>query len=231
MALIAPTAVTLTVELKPNQELASQTTDLVRLSAAVTVTSPQSSLDASAFLSRIQHLRRWIAGIYTDAKKPLTTAKRTLDAQEKALLEPLADAERRVMRLIVDYTATQKALTDARHAQAVDAHLSGDGGDLVVTVAAPTVITGMQSRTTYGAEVQDLRALVLAVAGTILLSEPGSTKVTQSWIARVCRPTRQATLHLLEPSAPALHALARALKSDLDVPGVSVREVTTLVAR
>lgn len=221
----------MTVTLTPNRELSSQTTDLVRLSTAVAVTSQESSLAASQFLSRLQHMRRWITGIYADAKKPLTTAKRTLDAQEKTLLEPLADAEQRVMRLIVDYTAGQKSITEARHAQVVEAHLSGDGGDLVLPVATLTVIDGMQSRTTYSAKVTDLRALVLSVAGQLLLETPGATKVTQVWLTKVCQPTPQCTLSLLEPSATTLNALARALRTDLSVPGTTLASSVTLVAR
>ena len=111
MARIAPTTITLdpaqtvTLDLKPNPELSSQTTALVALADHVVVRTPADSVEASAFLARVQHLRRWVAGIYKDAKTPLTTAKRTLDAQERALLVPLAEAEQRVMREIVSFQA------------------------------------------------------------------------------------------------------------------------------
>ena len=92
MALIAPTAVTadtLTLNLKSNPELSSQTTALVSLASHVVVRTPDDSVEASAFLPKVQHLRRWITGIYKDAKAPLLTAKKTLDTQEKSLLGPL----------------------------------------------------------------------------------------------------------------------------------------------
>ena len=235
MAQIAPTRVTLTpadtltLNLKPNPELSSQTTALVALANHVAVRSPEDSVAASAFLSRVQHLRRWITGIYKDAKQPLTTAKRTLDAQEKALLDPLEEAERRVMQLIVTFTAEQVAERRQLAAAALEAQLAG--APAVALPAVVTTIEGMQSRTTYSATVTDLRALVLSVAGQLLLETPGATKVTQAWLTKVCQPTPQCTLSLLEPSATTLNALARALRTDLSVPGTTLTSTVTLVSR
>ena len=98
---------TMTLNLKPNPELSSQTKELIALAEFYTITTAEESVEASEFLARIQKLRRWIDGIYKDAKSPLATAKRTLDAQQKALLDPLAVAERTVMQRIVDYKALQ----------------------------------------------------------------------------------------------------------------------------
>ena len=236
MARIAPTTITLdpaqtvTLDLKPNPELSSQTTALVALADHVVVRTAADSVEASAFLARVQHLRRWVAGIYKDAKAPLTTAKRTLDAQERALLVPLAEAEQRVMREIVSFQAQHQQDHERLESGVVEAQLAGASVALPAPLAV-TSIDGMQSRTTYSADVVDFRALVLAVAGQLLLDTPGSTRVTQAWLRAVCRPTPQATITLLEPSAPALHARARALKDDLSVPGVTSSTKTTLVAR
>ena len=234
MALIAPTAVTadtLTLNLKSNPELSSQTTALVSLASHVVVRTPDDSVEASAFLAKVQHLRRWITGIYKDAKAPLTTAKRTLDAQEKALLDPLEEAERRVMQLIVAFTTAQAAERRQLEAAALEAQLAGEAPVAAPEPASQTTIDGMQSRTTYSARVTDLRALVLSVAGQLLLETPGATKVTQAWLTKVCRPTPQCTLSLLEPSATTLNALARALRTDLSVPGAALSSTVTLVAR
>ncbi len=237
MAQIAPTRVTLTpadtltLNLKPNPELSSQTTALAALAGHVVVRSPDDSVEASAFLARVQHLRRWITGIYKDAKQPLTTAKRTLDAQEKALLDPLEAAERRVMQLIVAFTAAQDAQRRQLEAVALEAQLAGAEPVALPVPAVQTTIDGMQSRTTYSATVTDLRALVLSVAGQLLLETPGATKVTQAWLTKVCAPTPQCTLSLLEASATTLNALARALRTDLSVPGTALASSVTLVAR
>jgi hypothetical protein len=119
-------------------------------------------------------------------------------------------------------------------ADAMQVDQSLDAETLVPVAAspppAPMVAPGMQRRSTYSATVVDMEALVLAVAGQILLDRPGSTKVTQRWLSQVCRPSPQATLGLLTASAPALNALARALKHDLRVPGTTLSETTTLVS-
>ena len=82
----------------------------------------------------------------------------------------------------------------------------------------------------FAAEVLDLRGLVLAVAAQLLLEVPGSTKVTQRWLTEVCQPTPQATLDLLQVVPAALNRTARALNTDLAIPGVVVASTTTLVA-
>ena len=156
MARIAPAAVTadtLTLNLKSNPELSSQTTALVALASHVVVRTPDDSVEASAFLAKVQHLRRWITGIYKDAKAPLTTAKRTLDAQEKALLDPLEEAERRVMQLIVAFTTAQAAERRQLEAAALEAQLAGEAPVAAPEPASQTTIDGMQSRTTYSAQI------------------------------------------------------------------------------
>ena len=231
MALIAPALNdTLTLNLKPNQELSSQTTALVSLAEQVVVHTPEDSVEASQFLSRVQHMRRWITGIYKDAKAPLLTAKKTLDTQEKSLLGPLEIAEDRVMQLIVAFTRQEAAERALLAAASVQAQLAG-APVVESPVVVATTIEGMQSRTTYSATVIDLRALVLSVAGQILLDEPGATKVTKTWVTKVCAPTPQSTLSLLEASPAHLNALARALRTDLSVPGTTLTSTVTLVAR
>ena len=231
MAIISPALNdTLTLDLKPNRELSSQTTALISLSEQVVVHTPEDSVEASAFLAKVQHMRRWITGIYKDAKAPLIAAKKTLDGQEKSLLGPLEIAEDRVMQLIVAFTKQEAAERALLAAASVQAQLAG-APVVESPVLVATTIEGMQSRTTYSAAVTDIRALVLSVAGQILLDEPGATKVTKAWITKVCAPTPQSTLSLLEASAPNLNALARALRTDLAVPGTTLTSTVTLVAR
>jgi hypothetical protein len=196
------------------------------------VSCESESLAASLYLERIQKLRRWVKSIYTDAKQPLAVAKKTLDAQEKALLTPIKCAEKQIMGRILDFTTAQADREAQRVAAQVDQSL--DAETLVPVAAAPPpapmVAPGMQRRSTYSATVVDMEALVLAVAGQLLLDRPGSTKVTQRWLSQVCRPSPQASLGLLTASGPALNALARALKHDLRVPGTTLSETTTLVS-
>ena len=220
----------MTMDLRQRPGLEKQTHDLLAPADSMAVSCESESLAASLYLERIQKLRRWVKSIYTDAKQPLAVAKRTLDAQEKALLTPIKCAEKQIMGRILDFTTAQADREAQRVAAQVDQSL--DAETLVPVVAAPPpppmVSPGMQRRSTYSATVTDVQALVLAVAGQILLDMPGSTKVTQRWLTQVCRPSPQASLGLLTASGPALNALARALKHDLRVPGTTLSETTTL---
>jgi hypothetical protein len=218
-----------TMDLRQRPGLEKQANDLLAPADAMLVTSESESFAASLYLERIQKLRRWVKSIYSDAKQPLAVAKRTLDAQERALIDPIKQAEKQIMGRILEFTTAQ---ADRELKRLADQCLN----EALVSVTAspppaPTVAPGMQRRSTYSATVTDVQALVLAVAGQILLDMPGSTKVTQRWLTKVCRPSPQASLGLLTASAPALNALARALKHDLSVPGTTLSETTTLVAK
>jgi len=218
-----------TMDLRQRPGLEKQANDLLAPADSMLVTSESESFAASLYLERIQKLRRWVKSIYSDAKQPLAVAKRTLDAQERALIDPIKQAEKQIMGRILEFTTAQ---ADRELKRLADQCLN----EALVPVTAspppaPTVAPGMQRRSTYSATVTDVQALVLAVAGQILLDMPGSTKVTQRWLTKVCRPSPQASLGLLTASAPALNALARALKHDLSVPGTTLSETTTLVAK
>ncbi len=219
----------MTVNLTPNPELRSQTTALIAASRLITIATAEDSLAASEWLARVQKLRRWVTGIYKDARSPLVTAQKQLIAQEKALLDPLAVAERTVMAEILVFTTAQAEAHRALESATVDAVLAGETPAALLP-PAEAMTEGMSTRTTYSHEVTDLRALVLAVAGQLLLDAP-ATRSQKAWLIATCQPTTQATLALLEPSASALNNLARALRADLAVPGVQVLTHTTLVAR
>ena len=227
-----PTTEMMTMDLRQRPGLEKQTHELLAPADAMFVASESESFAASLYLERVQKLRRWIRSIYTDAKRPLAVAKKTLDTQERALLEPIKHVETQIMGRILAFTTAQADRESQRLAAEVD---QGLDAETIVPVAvspppAPTVVPGMQRRSTYSATVTDMEALVLAVAGQILLDRPGSTKVTKRWLTQVCQPSPQASLGLLTASAPALNALARALKHDLRVPGTTLSETTTLVS-
>ena len=223
----------MTMDLRQRPGLEKHAHDLLAPADSMSVSSDSESLTASLYLERIQKLRRWVKSIYADAKQPLSVAKRTLDAQERALLDPIKHVEKQIMGRILDFTTAQADREAQRVAAEVDQCL--DAETLVPVAAspppAPMVAPGMQRRSIYSATVTDVQSLVLAVAGQILLDMPGSTKVTKRWLTQVCRPSPQASLGLLTASAPALNALARALKHDLSVPGTTLSETTTLVAK
>ena len=219
MSLIVPTRQSKSPAL-PHAELRSKTDGLVLVAESCRVLTAECSREASEHLSKIQHLRRWITGVYSDAKAPLVEAKKKLEAQERELLAPLAAAETLVMREILNYQEGR-----ARVIAAIPTSSE------VLPPEPQTVVDGMQSRVTTGASVHDLERLVLSVAGRILMSREGSTAVTRRWLQRECQPSPQAALTLLAPQTPAINALARALRELLNLPGVELTTKTTLVAR
>jgi len=225
-----PAPQTLTMDLRQRPGIELQSRDLLVLSDAVVVTSPEQSVSASDYLQKLQKLRKFISGIYKDAKQPLAHAKKTLDQQEHALVDPIKAVEKQVMGKILAYTQDAKHLETRRLSAETDRLL--DGEDLVPTVpAAPPLTPGMHQRSTYSATVDDLEALVLSVAAQILVNRSGGeTSTPRHWLTTVCKPSTQATLGLLTASNPDLNALARALKEHLDVPGVTLRETMTLVS-
>ena len=225
-----PAPQTLTMDLRQRPGVERQARDLLLLSDAVVVTSSAQSVSASDYLQKLQKLRKFLVGIYKDAKQPLAHAKKTLDAQEHALVDPIKAVEKQVMGKILAYAQAAKYLETRQLAAETDRLL--DGEDLVPTVpTAPPLTPGMHQRSTYSATVDDLEALVLSVAAQILISRRGGETLTpRHWLTTVCKPSPQATLGLLTVSNPDLNALARALKEHLDVPGVTIRETMTLVS-
>jgi hypothetical protein len=223
-----PAPQTLTMDLRQRPGIEREARDLLLLSDAVVVTSSAQSVSASDYLQKLQKLRKFLVGIYKDAKQPLAHAKKTLDAQEHALVDPIKAVEKQVMGKILAYTQATKYLETRRLAAETDRMLEGE--DLVPTPpSTPPLTPGMHQRSTYSGTVEDMEALVLSVAGRILLSKPGGSD-REHWLTTVCQPSSQATLSLLTVSNPDLNALARALKDHLDVPGVTLRETMTLVS-
>ena len=235
-----PHTSTVTVDLDPEPALAGQTEELVALADQVMVTTESESVEASAVLKRVQMLRRFVSGVYKTAKGPLNDAKRRLDTQEKALLEPLRRAESDIMATILAYRNAEQARLEAEAAAAVEAtveaRLNGAPSLEPVLPAAPapeTLVEGMVARSTWTGTVTDLKKVVLSVAAQLLLDDETAkmTTVTRRWLTKTCAPSPQASLDLLSISAPRLNALARALRHDLSVPGTSVAENQQLVSR
>ena len=235
-----PHTSTVTVDLDPEPALAGQTEELVALADQVMVTTESESVEASAVLKRVQMLRRFVSGVYKTAKGPLNDAKRRLDTQEKALLEPLRRAESDIMATILAYRNAEQARLEAEAAEAVEAtveaRLNGAPSLEPVLPAAPapeTLVEGMVARSTWTGTVTDLKKVVLSVAAQLLLDDETAkmTTVTRRWLTKTCAPSPQASLDLLSISAPRLNALARALRHDLSVPGTSVAENQQLVSR
>ena len=236
-----PTTNTVNVDLDPEPALAGQTEELVALADAVRVTNETESLEASVVLKRGQMLRRFVSGVYKTAKGPLNDAKRRLDGQEKALLEPLRRAESDIMATILAYRHAEEIRREETAAVALAAvvHARANGAPapaaptLPAAVPPETLVPGMVARTNWTGTCSDLKKVVLSVAAQLLLDDPSltMTTVTRRWLTKTCAPSPQASLDILSISAPRLTALARALRHDLSIPGTVAEERQQLVSR
>ena len=230
--LATPARQTVTLDMSPVSELPRQATDMIRLGDAIAVTNTTESLAAGHYLKRLARMRRWAAGIYATAREPLAAASKALAEQEQALVQPLKVAEKRVMGQILAYESASRANAESRARVALDAHLDAPAGTPMPLVeAAPTALAqGVHKRETHTAAVTDIEALILSIAGQLLLQKPGGLD-REHWITVTCAPSPQATPDLLEPNQAALNALGRSLREDLSLPGVEHVVTTILVAK
>ena len=203
--------------------LESSVTPVLEEAKSVTVADPIEYNAAAATLKSIRALRDQIAEVFDPICAKAFEAHKAATAQRKRFLDPVDEAERTVKRAMSVYVEAEdrrrliaeaaarevarKADEDARLARAAALEAAGapEAADAVLEEAppAPPVVAipkpqaqGIRTSTTYSAEVTDLYALVCAVAKD------------------------RGLLHLVAPNAPALNAMARALRENLRVPGV-----------
>ena len=128
-----PTPEMMTMDLRQRPGLEKQPHELLAPADAMLVASESESFAASLYLERVQKLRRWIRSIYTDAKRPLAVAKKTLDTQERALLDPIKHVETQIMGRILACTTAQSDRESERLAAEVDQGL--DAGQTLIQPA------------------------------------------------------------------------------------------------
>jgi len=260
----------ITIETKPDPQIATQTLALRTEALAVKITTPAECVAASEFLSRVQKVRRWVSGIFDSAKKPLNTAKRDLDKQQRESVGALesieAEIEARILafreqeRLERERIARQereRRETEARAEQeqraaelrkaAEDApskkvaRLLEEQANIIAS--APPVIdhvvpsadepellaVGIHERQRAHAAVHNRDALVLQVAAQEMIRRGAPTLIAQ-WLQQF-KPHPQASMDCLVPAMPKLNTLAKGLKSDFALEGVSVEIEASLVSR
>jgi hypothetical protein len=222
-----PVSLVPTVNLRQDTHLDQRVTALIKKVAdrkSDPITTAQESMAVSDTLQKLQQLRRFIDGVYKDAKRPLTDAKKQLDGQHRTLLAPLKEAEAALTEALLTFQEAQEPAPVP--IQKVNGALPAPA-----PMPTPTLVPGMGIRTHYRAEVTDIKALVIAVAAQLLVKDPDVdiTKVTRKWLMTLATP--QATLDLVRPDPVPLNSLARALKEDLQLPGVVATQKPSMVSR
>lgn len=203
---------------------------------AVRVVDSRSYVGAADLLKGIKALRLKIAETFDPHIDRAHKAHKALVAEKKAAEAPLETAEREIKSRMATYDTEQERIRLAeqrrlaeearqaeearRLAEAEMAEASGDHDEaaaiLEEAVAAPAPVisipkatpevAGVSHRTTYRAEVRDLKALVVYVGA---------------------HPEHA---NLILPNMPALNGMARAMREGLALPGVvAVAERSTAV--
>ena len=203
---------------------------------SITITNQQTYSIAATLLIDISGLAKRIQDHHKPIKDAAYAAHKTAVAAEKRLLDPLDEARAILRRGIGTWEADQervrlelerKAQEEARKqeeemrlalaTQAEDIGADPSTVDEILSTplgtapppVAPTFqrVSGVSSSQRWHAQVIDLKALIRAVADG------------------------KASTEFLEPSMVALNALARAMKSTLNVPGVRAVAEPTVSAR
>jgi hypothetical protein len=197
---------------------------IVERARALVVTNVEEHGTALVVLGKLAAAEKRIKDIFEEPKKAAFSAHRAITGAESKLLGPISEAKALVAgkATVFEVEETRKAEEDLRRRQAearkieeerqlldaIAADESGDKEGAAAILAAPTevpvlsaapnlaTVAGIGSRTTWGARVSSLSALIKYVA-----EHP-------EWE------------NLLEPNLPALNKLAQAQHEKLGIPGV-----------
>lgn len=200
---------------------------------AITITSNQEYEDAGAYLKQIKNRQRELEAQQKEITKPINDALKRVRDLFRSPLDRLSQAENVIKRGMGEwYRKEQQRIENERRAAAEAARkeqerlakraekAAGKGDDekamalhmqaanvapVAVQAEAPKV-SGVVVRYRYTAEVTDFPALVRAVA------------------------EGKASIELLSPNTSEIGKRARALKSEFNVPGITVRKVEDLAA-
>ena len=198
---------------------------LVCEARALSVVDRDSHESAQRFLVTLAGAEREVSDLFAEPKKRAHEAHKAVVAAERRLLDPLQDARRIVSGHLSRYeseelvrqanarreaeAAARRAEEDRQLAEALAAEEAGEDGTAILEAPTPVAIVhvedrraevaGVSGRSTWAAEVTDLRALARHVAAT-------------------------GAVHLIAANTTALNGLARSLRGALNVPGVRAIE-------
>lgn len=209
-------------------EVKAESLSLSDQAQAMTVQSRADYVRGAHLLQLLKGMRKRVADEFGEMVSQAHKAHRAAVAVRKKIDTPLADGEQHLKTLLAGFMSEAKHLGEADHtsrletatalaevarkSRADDLRASGDvrGADAVMAgplIVPPVVrrevvpdINGISYRTRWAATVTDMGALV------------GACVANPEW------------LRLLKVNQTELDKLAKALRNNLDVPGVSVTE-------
>ena len=220
---------------RPDGALFSRSKASLSAAKGFEISTPEDAEDAGAILREIKGTARELEEKRTSITKPINQALREINALFKPAKAWLADAEQHIKGKLLAYqneqariarelqaeadalAAKEQAKLDRRAAKA-EAKGKAEKAEALRKVAETTIapvietaapkLSGIATREIWKAEITDQPALVKHIA------------IDQNEL-----------LYLIKIDQSALNALARRLKSDLDLPGVKAVSETSLAAR
>lgn len=196
------------------------------------VSNQQEYEDAASFLRDIKVQSNKIKDYWKGPKAKAAAAHKDIVAREKAMLQPLADAENIVKRTMSDYlSAVAKARREAEEEarrrqqeeaerllnQAIDAEENGDGQGAAIGLAMAEMVSDMDTPSA--------------------IDQPKAAGVStrKAWKARVTDPEKVPAyfngMELRSINMSALNNIAKMTRGTASIPGVEFYEDATLAIR
>lgn len=219
-------------ELPIDQKLKIAGSVMVSRAQKLRVSTQEEYEGAATFLKDIKEQAKRIKDYWAEPKAKAAAAHKDIVAREKAMLNPLAEAEAIVKRSMSDYTAAvlkarREAEEEARRRQqeeaerllnqAIDAESAGDDQGAAIGLAMAEMVNDMETPPTIEA--------------------PKVSGITnrKTWKARVTDPTQVPAycngIELRTINMSALNSLAKMSKGTAVVPGVEFYEDTSIAVR
>lgn len=214
------------------QQLESSGLITVQQAKSLCIESQQDYENAGRFLVEIKTRAKQVKEYWAQPKTAAKNAHQTIVDREKAMLAPLAEAERVVKSSMVKYQeavelARTKAEEEARKRQqeeterllqqALDAQESGNDQDAAISLAMAEIVDQMPAQTQIDAP------------------KAVGTSVSKTWKARVVDeqavPAYFNGMSIRKVDVSALNNIAKMTKGTAEIPGVEFYQDMTISAR
>jgi hypothetical protein len=205
-----------------------------RARAPLTKAARENAAEEKRTLAPFITLEATIESLIKTYRQQEADTRAAAEAEERRQREDLARAEQEARAAELRQAAEAATSKKVRGALLKQADIVEHATPIIdpVEVAEPedTLADDMHERVTYHAAVQNLEALSLQIAAQLMVTKYGAPPAVRQYLDQF-KPHQQATMSLLQPAMPRLNDLARALKQDLALQGVTAEKDTGFVTR
>jgi len=217
-------------------ELEQQALTWPERAKAIIITDQVSYTATAGLLINIADLERQIIDHHKPIKDAAYAAHKAACAAEKRLLDPLALAKSTVKRSIAGWEVEQERIRREAERQAEEAARKAEE-EARISLAVEAEAAGASEETTQEILATPIPMTRPVAVPTFQRAEGVSTQ--QRWkadlvdIKALCRAIAdgRASTELVQPNMVALNAMARAMKSTFNVPGVRAVPETSVAVR